>query len=238
MRKNNLKMLTCGRACSRSTKQTSLLCTRLIAGLTAIMICGFTVTAMSACSSDDDNKTETPQEQTVKMFYVVEVSDDVLKVADVEVNYVDQTGAKQKEVMTSKKWIKALDTNTLPLTEGLWARITPKSAVASGNYQLKVITVAGYEAKLANGASSTAMAPTPTRLPLLPRLLKRWLPGAPRALLWALPSARKAMPNRHQWILEEIPVLLLIFLVLEYVNGFVAYLATIPIDVSKSGMTI
>ena len=117
------------------------------------MICGFTVTAMSACSSDDDNKTETPQEQTVKMFYVVEVSDDVLKVADVEVNYVDQTGAKQKEVMTSKKWIKALDTNTLPLTEGLWARITPKSAVASGNYQLKVITVAGYEAKLANGKS-------------------------------------------------------------------------------------
>ena len=85
------------------------------------------------------------------MFYVVEVSDDVLKVADVEVNYVDQTGAKQKEVMTSKEWIKALDTKALPLTEGLWAKITPKSAVASGNYQLKVTTAAGYEAKLANG---------------------------------------------------------------------------------------
>ena len=121
--------------------------------LATIIICGFTVTWLSACSSDNDDKTETPQEQTVKMFYVVEVSDDVLKVADVEVNYVDQTGAKQKEVMTSKKWIKALDTKTLPLTEGLWARITPKSAVASGNYQLKVITVAGYEAKLANGKS-------------------------------------------------------------------------------------
>jgi len=87
------------------------------------------------------------------MYYVVEVSDDVLKVADVEVNYVDQTGAKQKEVMTSKKWIKALDTKTLPLTEGLWARITPKSTVASGDYQLKVITVAGYQAQLANGKS-------------------------------------------------------------------------------------
>ena len=121
--------------------------------LAAIMICGFTVTAMSACSSDDDNKTETPQEQTVKMFYVVEVSDDVLKVADVEVNYVDQTGAKQKEVMISKEWIKELDTKTLPLTEGLWAKITPKSAVASGDYQLKVTTAAGYQAKLANGKS-------------------------------------------------------------------------------------
>ena len=125
----------------------------LLTMLAAILFCGFTVTTLSACSSDDDNKTETPQEQAVKMFYVVEVSDDVLKVADVEVNYVDQTGAKQKEVMTSKKWIKALDTKTLPLTEGLWARITPKSTVASGDYQLKVITVAGYQAQLANGKS-------------------------------------------------------------------------------------
>lgn len=123
----------------------------LLTMLAAIFICGFAVTAMSACSSDNDNKTETPQEQTVKMFYVVEVSDDVLKVADVEVNYVDQTGAKQKEVMTSKEWKKTLDTKTLPLTEGLWARITPKSAVASGNYQLKVTTAAGYQAKLTNG---------------------------------------------------------------------------------------
>ena len=123
----------------------------LLTMLAAIFICGLAVTAMSACSSDNDNKTETPQEQTVKMFYVVEVSDDVLKVADVEVNYVDQTGAKQKEVMTSKGWKKTLDTKTLPLTEGLWARITPKSAVASGNYQLKVTTAAGYQAQLANG---------------------------------------------------------------------------------------
>ena len=121
--------------------------------MAAILTCGFTVTWLSACSSGDDDKTETPQEQAVKMFYVVEVSDDVLKVADVEVNYVDQTGAKQKEVMTSKKWIKALDTKTLPLTEGLWAKITPKSGVASANYQLKVITVAGYEVKWADGKS-------------------------------------------------------------------------------------
>ena len=122
--------------------------------MTAILTCGLTVTAISACSSgDDDNKTETAQEQAVKMFYVVEVSDDVLKVADVEVNYVDEKGAKQKEVMTSKKWIKALDTKTLPLTEGLWAKITPKSGVASANYQLKVITVAGYEVKWADGKS-------------------------------------------------------------------------------------
>ena len=119
----------------------------LLTMLAAILTCGLTVTMLSACSSgDDDNK-----EQTVTMYYGVQVSDDVLKVADVEVNYVDQTGAKQKEVMTSKEWKKTLDTKTLPLTEGLWAKITPKSAVASGNYQLKVTTAAGYQAQLADG---------------------------------------------------------------------------------------
>ena len=40
----------------------------------------------------------------MQMTYAVEVTDDVLKVANVEVNYVDQTGAKQKEVMTSTPW--------------------------------------------------------------------------------------------------------------------------------------
>ena len=84
-------------------------------------------------------------------MYVVEVSADVLKVADVEVNYVDQTGAKKKEVMTSTMWKKTMNTKTLPLTEGLWAKITPNGSAASGNYQLKVTTVAGYQAKLSNG---------------------------------------------------------------------------------------
>ena len=123
-------MLTCGRA--------------------AILTCGLTVTLLSACSSDNDNN-DAPQEQAVKMYYGVKVSDDVLKVADVEVNYVDQTGANKKEVMTSTEWKKTLDTKTLPLTEGLWAKITPKSAVASGDYQLKATIAAGYQAQLANG---------------------------------------------------------------------------------------
>jgi hypothetical protein len=100
------------------------------------------------------------------MYYGVQVSDDVLKVAYVEVNYVDQTGARQKEVMTSKEWKKSLNTKALPLTEGLWAKITPKSAVASGNYQLKVTTAAGYEAKLANGKTiSDAFGTDPKKDP-------------------------------------------------------------------------
>ena len=125
--------------------------------LTAIMTCGLTAVMLSACSSDDDNNAEAPQEQAdVQMMYAVEVTDDVLKVADVEVNYVDQTGAKQKEVMTSTTWKKTLNAKTLPLTEGLWAKLTPKGIVESdSSYIVKVTTSATYEAKLANGQTAS-----------------------------------------------------------------------------------
>ena len=116
--------------------------------LATILVCGLTVTMWSACSSDDD-KTEAKPEVT--MMYYLKVSDDVLKVADVEVNYVDQTGAKKKEVLTSAEWKKSFNTNALPLTEGIWAKITPKASIAAGNYQLKNTTAAGYQAKLATG---------------------------------------------------------------------------------------
>ena len=122
---------------------------RLKAVLAAILVCGLTVTALSACSSDDDDKTEAKPEVT--MMYYLKVSDDVLKVADVVVNYVDQTGAKKKEVLTSAEWRKSFNTNALPLTEGIWAKITPKASIAAGNYQLKNTTAAGYQAKLATG---------------------------------------------------------------------------------------
>ena len=115
----------------------------------AILTCGLATMALSACSSDDDDKTEAKPEVT--MMYYLKVSDDVLKVADVVVNYVDQTGTKKKEVLTSAEWRKSFNTNALPLTEGIWAKITPKASIAAGNYQLKNTTAAGYQAKLATG---------------------------------------------------------------------------------------
>ena len=118
----------------------------------AILTCGLAMTALSACSSDDDKTDVKPEAKAeVTMMYYVKVADDVLKVADVEVNYVDQTGAKKKEVLTSAEWKKTFNSNSLPLTEGIWAKITPKASIADGNYQLKATTAAGYQAKLATG---------------------------------------------------------------------------------------
>lgn len=119
-----------------------------------ILICGLATAILTGCSSDDGGvKPEhQPEAKTeVTMMYYLKVSSDVLQVADVEVNYVDQTGAKKKEALTSAEWKKTFSANALPLTEGLWAKITPKASIAEGSYQLNLTTAAGYEAKLPTG---------------------------------------------------------------------------------------
>ena len=120
--------------------------------LAAILICGLTVTTMSACSSDDDKNDKADATVEKEIMYAVQISDDVLKVANVEVNYVDQTGAKKKEALSSAQWTKSQKlNNTSPLAQGIWVKITPKTNVASGTYQLKVTTGVACKATLANG---------------------------------------------------------------------------------------
>ena len=120
--------------------------------LAAILICGLTVTTMSACSSDDDKNDKADATVEKEIMYAVQISDDVLKVANVEVNYVDQTGAKKKEALSSTQWKKSQKlNNTSPFAQGIWVKITPKTNVASGTYQLKVTTGVACKATLANG---------------------------------------------------------------------------------------
>ena len=122
--------------------------------LAAILICGLTVTTLSACSSDDDKSDKADATVEKEIMYAVQISDDVLKVANVEVNYVDQTGAKKKEALSSAQWTKSQKlNNTSPLAQGIWVKITPKTNVASGTYQLKVTTGVACKATLANGNS-------------------------------------------------------------------------------------
>ncbi|MBR6878054.1 MAG: hypothetical protein IKM95_01555 [Bacteroidales bacterium] len=115
--------------------------------LAAVVVCGLAVTLFTQCKKENKN----PE---VKMMYYVSVSPDVLNVADVEINYLDATGAKQKEILTDTTWRKPLTTNTLPLTEGAWAKLTPKASIADGNYQLRIHTVAAYDIKLTDGTNT------------------------------------------------------------------------------------
>lgn len=115
--------------------------------LAAVVVCGLAVTLFTQCKKENKN----PE---VKMMYYVSVSPDVLNVVDVEINYLDATGAKQKEILTDTTWRKPLTTNTLPLTEGAWAKLTPKASIADGNYQLRIHTVAAYDIKLTDGTNT------------------------------------------------------------------------------------
>lgn len=120
--------------------------------LAAIFVCGLTAVTLSACSSDDDKNDKPDATVEKEIMYAVQISDDVLKVANVEVNYVDQTGAKKKEALSSAQWTKSQKlNNTSPFAQGIWVKITPKTNVASGTYQLKVTTGVACKATLANG---------------------------------------------------------------------------------------
>ena len=113
--------------------------------LAAVVVCGLAVTLFTQCNKD---KVKNPE---VTMAYYVSINPDVLNVADVEINYLDATGAQQKEVLTDSTWRKLITANTLPLTEGVWAKLTPKTNIAEGNYQLRIQTVAAVAAILSDG---------------------------------------------------------------------------------------
>lgn len=116
--------------------------------LAAVVVCGLAVTLFTQCNKDKNKKPE------VNLRYLVSISPDVLSVADVEINYLDATGAKQKEVMTDSVWKKQMTANNLPLTEGVWAKLTPKASIADGNYQLRILTVSAFGADLPDGTKA------------------------------------------------------------------------------------
>lgn len=115
--------------------------------LAAVVVCGLAVTLFTQCKKEKKN----PE---VTMAYYVSVSPDVLNVADVEINYLDATGVQQKEVLTDTVWQKLITANTLPLTEGIWAKLTPKASIADGNYQLSLSTAAAFSAILSDGTKA------------------------------------------------------------------------------------
>jgi len=119
--------------------------------LAAILFCGLTAGVLSACG-DDDDKADEKQDSMEAMCHVL-VSEDVLKVADVTVHYLDAKGQQATERMTTPEWKKTWKTTTLPARIGVWPQLTPKTDAASlqDSYQLKVVTTAGYLFHAAKG---------------------------------------------------------------------------------------
>ena len=88
--------LTCGRACSRSTKRTSSFGARLIAAFAAVLCCAMTTTVFTACGNKDN--AATTETQTDSTALVINLDSIVIKpnmafgssLADVE-KYLKET---------------------------------------------------------------------------------------------------------------------------------------------------
>lgn len=113
-----------------------------------VMAAILTCSLMTACSSSDDNDSK---ETNIEVLYSANVSDDVLKVADLSVIYLDQAGNKQQEALTSKEWKKSISSKTVPMTVGICVKATPKSSIAEGEYKLEVVTSSAIAGIMSSG---------------------------------------------------------------------------------------
>ena len=119
--------------------------------LVSILLCGLTAGVLSACGDDDDKDDE--KQDSMEALCHLMVSEDVLKVADVTVHYLDAKGQEATERMTTTEWKKQWTTTTLPAHIGVWAQLTPKVRVVDSqdSYQLKAVVSAGYLFHAAKG---------------------------------------------------------------------------------------
>ncbi len=86
-----------------------------------------------ACDSSDDSGKQYDFEK-MEFTFTYEVSDDVLKVADVTFSYdeanVEGVVAPVTETLTSNKWVKQMSSTTLPADFSIRVSVTPKTGVS------------------------------------------------------------------------------------------------------------
>ena len=116
--------------------------------MAAILVCGLAAGALMACSDDKDE--DKVQDKMEALCHVL-VSEDVLKVADITVHYLDAKGQEATEQMTTTEWKKQWTTTTLPASIGVWAQLTPKPGLTNESYKLKAVVSAGYLFHAAKG---------------------------------------------------------------------------------------
>jgi len=104
------------------------------------------IVSLISCNKGD-------KQNSMDSFCYVTVSEDVLKVADVTIHYINENGQEATELMTTTVWKKRWIANTFPATLGVWAQMSPKLVMgeAKDTYQLKVVASTGYLFHSANG---------------------------------------------------------------------------------------
>lgn len=91
----------------------------------AMFLCG----SLTACSDDDEGEKENEVKTVGQFDFSFALGDDVLELADIEVIFIDVSGNKATEKVTTFPWKKTITFEKVPVSAGYKINITPKSGV-------------------------------------------------------------------------------------------------------------
>ncbi|MGM9733189.1 MAG: hypothetical protein ACI3YT_03585 [Prevotella sp.] len=114
-----------------------------------------TIAALAFVACGDDDEPDTPEvSKAVKLVYnaSLELSQDLVDVADIRVYYIDASGKVASDAVTSTKWTKSVE-QPLPCKYGIALSCTQKSGVqvdSETNYAIQIkpsLSVNYYDSK-------------------------------------------------------------------------------------------
>lgn len=85
----------------------------------------------TACGSDEPNNPEQPETpktvKSVDVMYLFEVSDDILRVADIDASWTNPDGTKENAKIANKKSEVTISYSSFPVTTTISMKLTPKT---------------------------------------------------------------------------------------------------------------
>ena len=136
--------------------------------LMMLSVCALAMCA-TACGDDEPTMPADPTPEKVKqveVMYVYEVSEDLLKVADIEASWVDAAGKKQTAALTQTKARANVVYATFPAQAAISMHMTAKDLTNIGQESFQVSAHCAwyaYEVTYTDGSTETVTNPSFTQ---------------------------------------------------------------------------
>ena len=109
-----------------------------------VAVCALVITSVTGCKSKDKEPENTTNNKAVAALMESHfiITEDLLAMADVTIEFLDQDGQVQRDVMTTTQWEKSIKSTKLPAEVGFRVLMTPKEgADFTGEEKVRL----GYE---------------------------------------------------------------------------------------------
>ncbi|MBO5053170.1 MAG: hypothetical protein J6C44_02905 [Muribaculaceae bacterium] len=124
---------------------------------------------LAACGSDEPNNPEQPEThktvKSVKVMYIYDVSEDMLRVADIEAKWTNPDGTKDSAKITKTKSQLVSTYATFPAKASISMKMTPKTPAPADNEEFKLAAGCSwyaYEVTYSDGTKYTETSSTPS----------------------------------------------------------------------------